>query len=127
MIVMIDTTNLNNQTWSKAMNEPKIEQENFKSEETPQERYNALVDQFVLTKGWSKRKARRYLDAFAKRENARIIKEGKARQEKLRKEGKLIDTQEDRFKMEEEFKDQLKEAGINLEEESNYNPPTSDF
>jgi len=90
------------------------------AEETPEQRYNALVDQFVLNKGWSRRKARRYLDAFAKRENARIIREGKARQEKLRAEGKLIDTSEERERLEAEFQAQLKAK-------EGYKPKTSDF
>jgi len=110
--------------WRDSMNENPEELQ--MQEETPEARYNALVDQFVQTKGWSRRKARRYLDAYAKREHARIIKEGKARQEKLRKEGKLIDTSQDRLQMESEFQEQLKEAGIKLED-SSYKPPTSDF
>jgi len=100
--------------------------ENQAPQESPEERYNNLVNQFVMEKGWTKRKARRYLDAFAKREHARIIKEGKARQAKLKAEGKLVDTSADTALLETEFQEQLKEAGIQLDQ-PNYSPPTSDF
>jgi hypothetical protein len=95
-------------------------------EETPQERYERMVNDLVLVHGFSKRKARRYLDAFAKRESARIIREGRARQEKLRKEGKLIDTEELSKQLDNEFQEELKEAGIQLQN-STYSPPTTDF
>lgn len=96
------------------------------NEETPENRYNALVDQFVLEKGWSKRKARRYLDAYAKRENERIIKEGKARQARMKAAGELIDTSEESEKIEKEFQAELKAAGIELENPT-YKAPTTDF
>ncbi len=91
-------------------------------QETPEERYNSLVEDLVTNKGFSKRKAKRYLDAYAKREHARIIKEGKVRQEKLRQEGKLVDTTQDKLKLAKEFEEQLKE--IKTEE---YQAKTSEF
>jgi len=110
-----------NQQWSDKMEEQVPQGIELESaEETPEQRYNALVEQFVLNKGWSRRKARRYLDAFAKRENARIIKEGKARQDKLRAEGKLIDTSEDRARLEAEFQAQL-------EAKEGYKAKTTEF
>lgn len=89
------------------------------NQETPEDRFNKLVDQLVLENGWSKRKARRYLEAYAKKENERLIKEGKARQEKLKAEGKLIDVSEEREQLEFDFQTELAKQ--------NYQAPTNEF
>lgn len=89
------------------------------NQETPEDRFNKLVDQLVIENGWSKRKARRYLEAYAKKENERLIKEGKARQEKLKAEGKLIDVSEEREQLEFDFQTELAKQ--------NYQASTNEF
>ena len=96
------------------MQKPQIPQP---QNDTPESNYNRILEDLILNKGFTPRRARRYLEAYAKRKNAEFIKAGKARQAKLKAEGKLIDTSGVADELDKELQDELKKAGITLSDD----------
>lgn len=85
-----------------------------------EEAYQNQLDE-LIARGYSRRKARRYLDAAIRRRVRKIVKAGKKRQEKLRKEGKLVDTSDINQELQQEFEDL---SSVKTEE---YQKPTEEF
>jgi len=131
------------------MNEPPVEVPNALTPEEAekeqmvafQERFDNMVQDLIVTRRWSKRKATRYLESKARQANKKFLKEGRKRQQKLREEGKLVDTADLSAKLDAEFEQELEAAGLTKadldpmvpaedwphEPAEGYKPPTSDF
>lgn len=104
------------------------------------ERFDQMVQDLMFSKGWTKRKATRYLEKKARIANKKFIKEGAKRRAKMEREGTLVDTADLAEKLDAEFEKDLAEAGLTKadldpmvpadewpEEKKKYSPPTRDF
>ena len=96
-----------------------------------EDRYKQMVWDLVENHGFSPRKARRYLESQARRATKKIIRQGRVRQEQLRREGKIVDTSDITAQLDQELAEELaKDAGEmteNVEVEETYKAPTSEF
>jgi len=114
------------------MNEPELTLQS--AEESPEGRFNELLEELVA-KGWPRRKAKRYLMAEADRRVKKFHAEGRKRQEKLRREGKLIDTSDIAKVLDEQFEADLAQHGLTKDDldtmdhetVKDYVPPTNEF
>ena len=104
------------------------------------ERFDQMVKDLQFSKGWTKRRATRYLEKKARIANKKFIKEGAKRRAQMEKDGTLIDTADLAEKLDAEFEKELEAAGMTKadldpmvpadewpEEKKKYTPPTRDF
>jgi len=115
------------------MNEPELNLQS--AQDSPESRFNELLEKMVA-EGWPRRKAKRYLTAEADRRLKKFIAEGRKRQDKLREEGKLIDTSDIAEILDAQFEVDLAEHGLTKDDldtldhepaQDFYKPPTNDF
>jgi len=67
------------------------EMNQMKPREMPgQERFDDLVARVARERGWSPRKAKRFIDSVSKKETKKFLKKGLANRAKMEREGTLI-------------------------------------